>query len=67
MEPRVREKKNKMAVERYVAPTDYIFLFKIRVDFFMILVDPSPILFYFYFFIQTESIQVDPTRTGGPS
>ena len=34
----------------------------IRVDFFMIRIDPSPILFYFYFFIR-----VDPTRTGGPS
>ena len=36
-----------------------------RVDFFMIRVDPSPILFDFYFFIQSESIRVDPTRTGG--
>ena len=33
----------------------------------MIRVDPSPILFYFYFFIRSESIRVDPTRTGGPS
>ena len=32
----------------------------------MIRVDPSPILFYFYFFIRSESIRVDPTRTGGP-
>ena len=39
----------------------------IRVDFFMIRVDPSPILFYFYFFIRSESIRVDLTRTGGPS
>ena len=43
----------------------------------MIRVDPSPILFIFYFFIRSElvrvdpswseSIRVDPTRTGGPS
>ena len=31
-------------------------------------VDPSPLLFYFYFFfIRSESIRVDPTRTSGPS
>ena len=35
--------------------------------FFMIRVDPSPSLFYFYFFIRSELVQVDPTRTGGPS
>ena len=33
----------------------------------MIRVDPSPILFYFYFFIRSELVRVDPTRTGGPS
>ena len=33
----------------------------IRVDFFVIRVDPSPILFYF--FIRSEPIRVDPTRT----
>ena len=49
-------------------PTDFIFLFIIRVVFFMIRVDPSPILFYFYFFIGSESIRpglavwVDPVR-----
>ena len=46
--------------------TDFIFVFIIRVDFFMIRVDPSPILFYFYFFVRSESIRVDPNRTGGP-
>ena len=40
-----------------MTPTDFIFLYMIRVD-------PSPILFYF--FIRSESIRVDPTRTGGP-
>ena len=40
-------------------PTDLIFLFMIGVDFFMIRVDPSPILFYLYFFIRSESIRVD--------
>ena len=38
--------------------------------FFMIRVDPSPILVYFYFLFHpswSESIRVDPTRTGGPS
>ena len=31
-------------------------------------VDPSPLLFYFYFFFnRSESIRVDPTRTGGLS
>ena len=49
-----------------MTPTDFIFLFMIRVDFFMIRVDPGPVLFYFYFFIRSESIRVDPTRTGGP-
>ena len=36
----------------------------------MIRVDPSPILFFFFFFFDpswSESILVDPTRTGGPS
>ena len=33
---------------------------------FMIRVDPSPILFCFNFFIRSESIRVDLTRTGGP-
>ena len=29
--------------------------------FFMIRVDPSPILFYFYFFIRSELVRVDPS------
>ena len=36
----------------------------------MIRVDPSPILFIFVFLFDpswSESIRVDPTRTGGPS
>ena len=45
--------KNKMAVERSVMLADFIFLFMIQVD-------PSPILSYFYFFIWSELIQVDP-------
>ena len=48
--------KNKMAVERSVMPADFIFLFMIRVD-------PSPILSYFYFLFDpswTELIRVDP-------
>ena len=45
--------KNKMAVERSVMLADFIFLFMIQVD-------PSPILSYFYFFIRSELIQVDP-------
>ena len=53
--------KNKMPGERKLTPTDFIVLFMIRVDFFMIRVDPSPILFYFYFFY---SIQVDPSWSG---
>ena len=56
-------------------PTDFIFLFIVRVVFFynpsfffMIRVDPSPILFYFFFDPSwSESIRVDPTRAGGPS
>ena len=60
--------KNKMAGESYVIPTDFIFLLIIRVVFFLIIwVDPSPILFYFYFFIRSELVRVDPTQTGGPS
>ena len=40
--------------------SDFIFLFIIRVFFFMIRVDPSPILFYFNFFY---SIRVGPSRS----
>ena len=29
----------------------------------MIRVDPSPILFYFYFFNRSKLVRVDPTRT----
>ena len=44
-------------------PTDFLFLFIIRVVFFfMIRVDPSPVLFYFYFFIRSELVRVDPVR-----
>ena len=35
--------------------------------FLLLRVDPSPILLYFYFFIRSELVRVDPTRTGGPS
>ena len=42
-------------------PTDFIFLLIIRVFFFMIRVDPSPIIFYFYFFIRSELVRVDPS------
>ena len=46
-----------MAVERSVMPADFIFLFMIRVD-------PSPILSYFFIFLfdpsWTELIRVDP-------
>ena len=41
--------------------TDFIFLFIIRVVFFMIRVDLSPILFYFCFFIRSELVRVDPS------
>ena len=30
----------------------------------MIRVDPSPVLFYFYFFIPSELVRVDPRRSG---
>ena len=51
-----------MAGESWEIPTDFIFLFIIRVIFFfMIRVDPSPVLFYFYFFIRSESVRVDPS------
>ena len=36
-------------------PTDFIFLFMIRVY-------PSPILFHFYSFIRYELVRVDPVR-----
>ena len=49
--------KNKMAVERSVMPADFIFLF-------MIWVDPSPILSYFYFFIRSELDWVDSSWSG---
>ena len=49
-----------MAGESYVIPTDFIFLFIIRVVFLMIRVDPSPVLFYFYF---VHSIRVGPSRS----
>ena len=41
--------------------TYFIFLFIIRVVFFMIRVDLSPILFYFYFFTRSELVRVDPS------
>ena len=50
-----------MAGESWEKPTDFIFLFIIRVFFFMIRVDPSPVLFYFYFFIRSELVRVDPS------
>ena len=43
-----------------MTPTDFTFLFIIRVD-------PSPILFYFYFLIRSELIRPELARTGGPS
>ena len=58
-------------------PTDFIFLFIVRVVFFFIIrvvfffmtrVDPSPVLFYLYFFIRSElirpglAVRVDPVR-----
>ena len=30
----------------------------------MIRIDPSPILFHFYFFIRSESVRVDPSWSG---
>ena len=39
----------------------------IKLIFLLIRVDPSPFLFIFIFFIRSESIRVDPTRTSGPS
>ena len=41
-----------------MTPTDFIYFFIIRVYFLMIRVDPSPILFYFYFFIRSELVRV---------
>ena len=51
-----------------MTPTEFFFPFMIRVDFLMIRVDPSPALFYFYFFIRSElirpglAVRVDPVR-----
>ena len=42
-------------------------VFLIKLIFLLIRVDPSPFLFIFIFFIRSESIRVDPTRTSGPS
>ena len=42
-------------------PTDFIFIFKSEFFFFMIRVDPSPILFYFNFFIRSELVWVNPS------
>ena len=64
-------KKNKMAGESWEIPTDFIFLFIMRVVFFLW---SELIRFQFYFIFiclfdpsWSESIRVDPTRTGGPS
>ena len=46
-----------MAGESQVIPTDFIFLFIIRVD-------PSPIFFSFYFFIWSELVRVDLSWSG---
>lgn len=57
-----------MAGESLVILTDFIFHFIIRVVFFFVIrVDPSPILFILFDPSWSESIRVDPTRTGGPS
>ena len=49
----------------FYSPSCFFFLFIIRVVFFfMIRVDPSPILFYFYFFIRSELVGVDPSWSG---
>ena len=37
----------------------YIFIFANLTIFFVI--DPSPVLFYFYFFIRSELVRVDPS------
>ena len=47
-----------------MAGESHDFIFIIRVVFFMIRVDPSPILFYFYFFIWSELVRVDPGWSG---
>ena len=52
--------KNKMARERYVMPTDFIFLFMIRVVFFY---DPSLSESNFTSFLFFYSIQVGPSRS----
>ena len=61
--------KNKMACESYVIPTDFIFLFIIQIVF-SLWSELIRVQFYFSFLVDpswSESIRVDPTRTGGPS
>ena len=61
----VRKKQNG---GRKLSDTDWFyFSFYNPSCFFMIRVDPSPVLFYFYFFIRSELVRVDPTWTGSPS
>ena len=62
---------NKMAGESWVIPTDFIFLFIIRVVFFL-WSDLIRVQFYVIFIFLfdpswSESIRVDLTRTGSPS
>ena len=60
-----------MARERYVMPTDFIFLFMIRVVFFLwsefIRVQFYVIFIFLFNPSWSKSILVDPTRTGGLS
>ena len=54
--------KNKMAGESQVIPTDFIFLFIIRVVFFMIRVQFYFIFVFLFDLSWSESIRVDPVR-----
>ena len=63
-----------MAAESHGEKKDYLSFFTLQMGliyFLLIQVDPSPILFYFCFFLfdpsWSESMRVDPTRTGCPS
>ena len=67
MQPLVREKKTKWRVKVKWYRLILFFFYNPSCFFFMIQVDPSPVLFYFYFFIRSELVWVDPTWTGSPS
>ena len=61
MQPRFHEKKQNGGWKLSDTDWFYFSFYNPSCFFFMIRVDPSPILFYFNFFIRSELVRVDPS------